>query len=131
MIPDASAASAMILGEPGFEVFVHVIAGAESCSISSATFVETTMVGESRAGDTAVRRSDAFFRNARVSIQPVIVDQAYIACHAFSNLGTGRHPASLNFGDCFSYVLAKSTGEPLLFKVMISASLTSSQRLNR
>jgi ribonuclease VapC len=116
MILDASAALAIIFGEPGFEAFVHAIAGAESCSISAATFAETTMVAESRAGDTAVRQSDAFFRNARVSIQPVTVDQAYIACHAFSNFGKGRHAASLNFGDCFSYALAKSTGEPLLFK---------------
>jgi ribonuclease VapC len=116
MILDASAVLAVIFGEPGFEVFVRAIAEAESCSISAATFVETTMVAESRGGDTAVRQSDGFFRNAKVTIEPVSVDQAYLACQAFSNFGKGRHPAGLNFGDCFSYALAKSKGESLLFK---------------
>jgi ribonuclease VapC len=35
---------------------------------------------------------------------------------AWRRFGKGRHGAGLNFGDCFSYALAKSTGEPLLFK---------------
>jgi ribonuclease VapC len=116
MILDASAVLAIIFGEPGFEVYVRAIAAAESRSISAATFVETTMIAESRAGDTAVRQSDGFFRSANVAIQPVTVEQAYIACQAFSNFGKGRHPAGLNFGDCFSYALAKATDEPLLFK---------------
>jgi ribonuclease VapC len=76
--------------------------------------VETVIVAESRGGDRAVRHTDSLFRNANVSIQPVTAEQAYIACQAFSTFGKGRHPAGLNFGDCFSYALAKSTGEPLL-----------------
>jgi len=116
MILDASAVLAIVFGEPGFEVFVRAIADADSCKISAATSVETTMVAESRGGDTAVRQSDKFFRDAKVNIEPVSVDQAYLACQAFSNFGKGRHPAGLNFGDCFSYALAKSMGEPLLFK---------------
>jgi ribonuclease VapC len=39
-----------------------------------------------------------------------------LARQAFLDFGKGRHPAGLNFGDCFSYALAKITGEPLLFK---------------
>ena len=35
---------------------------------------------------------------------------------AYTDFGKGRHPAGLNFGDCFAYALAKVTGEPLLFK---------------
>ncbi len=116
MILDASAVLAIVFGEPGFEVFVRAIADADSCKISAATSVETTMVAESRGGDPAVRQSDKFFRDAKVNIEPVSVDQAYLACQAFSNFGKGRHPAGLNFGDCFSYALAKSMGEPLLFK---------------
>ena len=99
MIPDASPVLAIIFGEPGFEVFDGAIADAESCSISAATFVETTMVAESRPGDTAVRQSDGFFRNAKVSIVPVTGEQTYVACQAFSNYGKGHHPAGLNFGD--------------------------------
>ena len=42
--------------------------------------------------------------------------QVHLARQAFLDFGKGRHPAGLNFGDCFSYALAKTTGEPLLFK---------------
>jgi ribonuclease VapC len=44
------------------------------------------------------------------------VEQAHIARQAFHDFGKGRHPAGLNFGDCFAYALAKIMGEPLLFK---------------
>ena len=59
---------------------------------------------------------DSFLRQARISIEPVTEEQAHIARQAYSIYGKGRHPAGLNFGDCFSYALAKSSGEPLLFK---------------
>jgi ribonuclease VapC len=49
-------------------------------------------------------------------IEPVTVEQAYLARQAWSEYGKGRHKAGLNFGDCFSYALAKSLDEPLLFK---------------
>jgi ribonuclease VapC len=116
VILDASAVLAIVFGEPGFEVFAKVIAEAESCSISAATFVEVTIVAESRGGDRAIRQSEGIFRGAKVSIEPVSEEQAYIACRAYSSFGKGRHAAGLNFGDCFSYALAKTTGEPLLFK---------------
>ena len=47
---------------------------------------------------------------------PLDAHQAHIARQAFRQYGKGRHPAALNFGDCFTYALAKETGEPLLFK---------------
>ena len=49
-------------------------------------------------------------------MEPVTEEQALLAHQAYSDYGKGRHPAGLNFGDCFSYALAKVTGEPLLFK---------------
>jgi ribonuclease VapC len=57
-----------------------------------------------------------FFRRAGIAIEPFTVEQAYIARQAFYDFGKGRHAAGLNSGDCFSYALAKPTGEPLLFK---------------
>lgn len=116
MILDASAVLAIVFGEPGFEVFARMIAEAAWCRISAATLVEVTMVAESRGGDQAIRLSEGIFRGAKVSVQPVTEEQAYVACRAYSSFGKGRHPANLNFGDCFSYALAKVTGEPLLFK---------------
>jgi ribonuclease VapC len=53
---------------------------------------------------------------AQIQIEPVTVQQAAIARQAYQLYGKGRHPAGLNFGDCFAYALAKSKGEPLLFK---------------
>jgi ribonuclease VapC len=116
MILDSSAVLAIIFGEPGYELFRDKMISCTACSVSAATFVEISMVAESRAGDAGIRQRDSFFRNKRISIQPVSEEQAFLASQAFSLYGKGRHPAGLNFGDCFSYALAKATGEPLLFK---------------
>lgn len=53
---------------------------------------------------------------ANISLVEVDAEQAERAVKAFERYGKGRNPARLNFGDCFSYALAKQTGEPLLFK---------------
>jgi ribonuclease VapC len=116
MILDSSAVLAVVFGEPGFEAFARAVATAPLCRISAASFFEASIIAESRAGDLGVRQCDSFFRNSRVSVEPVTEDQALLARQAYSDYGKGRHPASLNFGDCFSYALAKALGEPLLFK---------------
>jgi ribonuclease VapC len=113
---DTSAVLAILLGEAGYTMFRDVIKSASSCSVSAATFVEISIVTESRTGDAGIRNRDAFFRDARIEIQPVTEEQAHIASQAYSIYGKGRHPAGLNFGDCFSYALAKCSGETLLFK---------------
>ena len=65
----------------------------------------------------ASRRFDDLLRVGEFSIEPVTEEQARIAREAYRDFGKGsRHPAQLNFGDCFAYGLAKVTGEPLLFK---------------
>ena len=71
---------------------------------------------ESQTTGRGSRQLDAFLRRARVGIEPVTEEQAHLAREAYADFGKGRHPAGLNFGDCFSYALAKSTGETLLFK---------------
>jgi len=116
MIMDTSAVLAIIFGEPGYELFKDRIVSSTACGVSVATFVEISIVVESRAGDAGIRLRDSVFRNKRISIKPVTEEQAFLASQAFSLFGKGRHPAGLNFGDCFSYALAKATGEPLLFK---------------
>jgi ribonuclease VapC len=62
------------------------------------------------------RQFDTFMRRADIIIEPVTQEHALIAREAFTDFGKGRHPAGLNFGDCFCYALAKATGEPLLYK---------------
>ena len=56
------------------------------------------------------------FGEHRFGIEPVTEEQAHMAHQAFIDFGKGRHPAGLNYGDCFSYALSKATREPLLFK---------------
>ena len=64
-----------------------------------------------------VRRFDEWDRGRPIAIEPVTEAQARIARQAYRDFGkTSGHAAKLNFGDCFSYALAKSKGEPLLFK---------------
>ena len=116
MIVDSSAILAILFSEPDASVFAKAISEAESCKISAATFVEVAVVVEAHTKDSGSRQLDAFLRRAGIEIQSVTEEQAHLARQAYSDFGKGRHPAGLNFGDCFSYALAKATGEPLLFK---------------
>jgi ribonuclease VapC len=84
--------------------------------MSAATLVETGLVIESRYGDAGGRELDVLIAKAGLSIEPVTTEQADVAREAWRRYGMGRHSAALNFGDCFSYALARTTGEPLLFK---------------
>ena len=74
------------------------------------------MVVESQLGSEGMRQAKAFFRRAGIVIEPVRLAHGELARQGFLDFGKGRHKAALNFGDCFSYALAKATGEPLLFK---------------
>jgi ribonuclease VapC len=116
MILDTSALAAIFFGEPELELYIQVIHDAERCRISAANFVELSTVVEGQIGPEAGRQCDVFFRRAEIVIEPVTVEQAHLARQAFLDFGKGRHPAKLNFDDCFAYALAKATGEPLLFK---------------
>jgi ribonuclease VapC len=116
MIVDTSALLAVLFGEKDAETYARAISEAEVCRISATSFVEVSIAVESQTGDAGSRQWDSFFRTAGLSIEPVTEEQAHAARQAWSDFGKGRHPAGLNFGDCFSYALAKVSGEPLLFK---------------
>ena len=72
------------------------------------------MVIESRYGAEGLRDLDRFISRAGIELIPVDREQGQVARSAFSRFGKGRHRASLNYGDCFSYAAAISLGEPLL-----------------
>ena len=74
------------------------------------------MILESRHGADGVRAFDQLLATADVEVVPLDMTQALAAREAFRAFGKGRHPAGLNFGDCFAYALAKVLTEPLLFK---------------
>ncbi len=116
MILDTSAIVAILYREPEAADFAQLIHDADMCRISVANYVELSMVIESQLGPVGMRQAEAFFRRAGVVIEPVTVDQGDLARPAFLDFGKGRHKAGLNFGDCFSYALAKAKGERLLFK---------------
>ena len=71
---------------------------------------------QARRGDDGARDLDLLLAKLRVDIVAVTASQADIARKAFRRYGRGRHPANLNFGDCFAYALAKDKSAPLLFK---------------
>ena len=116
MIIDTSAIVAILFNEDDAQVYAEAISLADCCRVSAATFVEAAIVVESQTKNNGSRQLDAFIRRAAISIEPVTEDQAHIARQAFTDFGKGRHPAELNYGDCFSYALSKATREPLLFK---------------
>lgn len=116
MILDTSALVAILFGEPEGDRFIQLIHDAEYCRMSAANFVELSIVMEGQLGPEAGRQCDIFLRRAEIVIEPVTVEQAHLARQAFLDFGKGRHPAGLNFGDCFAYALAKATTEPLLYK---------------
>jgi ribonuclease VapC len=116
MIIDTSAIVAILFNEDDAQIYAEAISRADSCRVSAATFVEAAIVVESQTKNNGSRQLDAFIRRAGITIEPVTEEQAHIARQAFTDFGKGRHPAGLNYGDCFSYALSKATREPLLFK---------------
>ena len=116
MVIDTSALAAIFFVEPERQSFLEAIATAESRLLSAATVLETGMVLEGRQGEAAGREFDLFVVRADLQVVPVDAEQADIARSAWRKYGKGRHRAALNFGDCFAYALAKTTGEVLLAK---------------
>ena len=115
MIVDSSAIVAVLRAEPEAAGFAQAIA-ASKCRISAVSYVEAAVVIDCAADAIASRRFDDFFRASAIAVEAVTAKQAEIARYAYRDFGKGRHKAGLNFGDCFSYALAKEADEPLLSK---------------
>lgn len=116
MVIDTSAIVAIFFHEQDARSFRERIAEDPVRLISAATVVEAAMVIESRFGEAGGAELDLWLHKADVETVAVTADHADQARRAWRRFGKGRHPAGLNFGDCFSYALAALTQEPLLFK---------------
>ena len=116
MVIDSSALLAILLGEPEGPAFRTRIDADDTRLASTATLLESSLVVLGRLGDKGADELAALLRVAEVVPTAFTAEQLPIAIDAFRRFGKGRHPAGLNLGDCFSYALAKATGEPLLFK---------------
>lgn len=117
MIIDTSALIAILRAEVDASAMAHAIERAQSRRISAANYLEAAVVIDGSRDPVASRRFDELVNEAELVVEPVTHEQARIAREAYRDFGKGSgHKAGLNFGDCFAYALAKTTGEPLLFK---------------
>ena len=116
MIIDSSVVVAILLRESEADSMADAIADAPICRISAVSYVESSVVIDSRRDPIFNRGLDELLRQTQTLIEAVTPKQAILAREAYRDFGKGRHKAGLNLGDCFAYALAKEKGEPLLFK---------------
>jgi ribonuclease VapC len=117
MIVDSSALVAILKNEPGWETYLEIIHSAQIARLSAASYLEISLVMDKEQDAIARVGLDDLIAESRITIEPVTEEQARIGRQAYRDFGKGRgHKAALNFGDCFSYALAKDKREPILFK---------------
>jgi ribonuclease VapC len=116
VIVDSSALLAVILNEDDEPRFLAAMIDAQALAMSAANWVETAIVVDLRSNPEVTIRFGDLIEALRLEVLPVTVDDAQRARTAYNDYGRGRHPARLNFGDCFAYALAKRQRKPLLFK---------------
>jgi ribonuclease VapC len=116
MVIDSSALCAIVLEEADASIYVSAILNDRVRFISAATLVEISLVAVRRRTANAVAVVDGLVARMNIVVIPVDHEQALLAREAFLRFGKGQDRAGLNFGDCFSYALAKQTSQPLLFK---------------
>ena len=115
MVIDTSAMIAMLMREPSADRLVAAVEADRTRLVSEGTVVEASLVLLGRYGDAGDTQLDRLLRGIGVEVVPVGEEQVALARDAALRFGRGRHPAALNFGDCFSYALAVARSEPLLF----------------
>jgi ribonuclease VapC len=116
MVVDSSAVLAILFCEPERSQFLKLIDESQTRLISAAGALESAMVLEHRHGIAGGDELDIFLHRAAIEIVSVDSEQFSVARQAWRKFGKGRHPAALNFGDCFAYALSKVSSEPLLAK---------------
>jgi ribonuclease VapC len=116
MVIDTSAIIAVLLNEVNAAPIAQAIESGSQRLLSAANLLEASIVIESRKGEPGGRELDLLLYRAAIEIVAVDQDQAEIARIAWRRFGKGRHPAGLNYGDCFAYALAKTRQLPLLFQ---------------
>lgn len=116
MVVDTSAIMAVLQREPEADAIAETLEVADIKLISTVSVLEAGIVAHSRKGQTGGQELDALLAAAGLETVAFDLEQASVARSAFLRYGKGRHPASLNFGDCAVYALAATQGLPLLFK---------------
>lgn len=117
IVVDTSALVAVVAGESDAERFAALmVRHVGDAEVSAATLLEATIVLEARHGVEASRDLELLIERVGITVAPFDAEQAAVAAQAWRRFGRGRHPAALNYGDCFSYALAAVRGAALLFK---------------
>ncbi len=119
IVIDSSAIVAILFSEVEAQRFAELIEADGEARLSAANFLEISNVVESRhglSGRLILDGAIAHFRAAGLLVVAFDEIQAELAREGFRRYGKGRHPAGLNFGDCFAYALAKALDAPLLYK---------------
>jgi len=112
MAVDGSALMAIILGEPEAERCMNAIEAETALLLCAGTMAEALIVADRRLVGMEMRR---LIDGLGFEVVPVTAMSALRVAEAYARWGKGVHPAGLNFGDCFAYVLAKTYACPLLF----------------
>ncbi|MEM6533278.1 MAG: type II toxin-antitoxin system VapC family toxin [Myxococcota bacterium] len=113
---DTSALIAVFLNEKDAEWYSDVLGSERRVCVSVATLLECTLVLQGKLGDEGEGLLSSYLEAQRPEQVPVDHEQLAVARLAARRFGRGRHRAGLNFGDCFSYALARARNIPLLFK---------------
>jgi ribonuclease VapC len=116
MVIDTSAIVAILLEEPEAPYLMQAIVLDEVRLISTFSVLEASFVIASRKGDAGLQQLKQFLQFTKAEQKALTDTQVSLATEAWLKFGKGRHPASLNIGDCCTYALSKETDEPLLFK---------------
>ena len=115
MIVDSSAIVAIVFKEPGYEELLSRMEGATTAAAGAPTLAETGIVLSARLGELADGLLERLIDELEIQEIPFGELHWRESVEAYRRFGKGRHPASLNFGDCMTYAVATLTGEPLLF----------------
>jgi ribonuclease VapC len=113
---DTSALVAVLLQESDADRVAQAIDASSPRLLSAASLLEASIIIESRKGAAGGRELDLLMYRAGIEVVAVDQNQAETARAAWRQFGKGRHPAGLNYGDCFAYALARSRRLPLLFR---------------
>lgn len=116
MVIDTSAVVAILEDEPERRRFIDLIVNAPVRRMSAASYVEASIVLSARRGRSAVHDLMLFLTRAGITIVPVTEADAHLAVDAYQRHGKGVAPAGLNYGNVFSYALARRLNVPLLYK---------------
>jgi ribonuclease VapC len=117
MVVDTSALIAVLFGEPEEETFLRIMLRASGDGrVSAASVLETQIVARRRYGVAADKALDGLLHRTNIAAEPITLAQLAAAREGYRRFGQGTGGGALNFGECFSYALAKTLDEPLLFK---------------